>query len=179
MKLFFANEIAEITFSKELNIKNILISYLQVRKSKLDLKKLKKEGINIMLDSGAYSFAVSNTPTRLNFDEFYEDYLEYIIKNQKYLFSYVELDIDVIVGVKKVSEWRKKMFDEGLNSIIVWHPIRGINNWENTVKKYDYVGFNTIKDIKNIKKMEAMVSLAKEYEKKVHGFGTTKQNKKI
>ena len=175
MKLYFAGAISFLPLVKEVGIKNILVSYFELGKN-VTLKNLYNQGFNIMLDSGAYSFAVSERQNRVDFDKYLVDYISFLEKNKKYVESYVELDIDNVVGVEKVKQYRKIMETYNLQPVVVWHPIRGKAAWIQHCKDYARIGFNTIKDVKTAQQVGWLLKQSEKYGAKVHGFGTTKAN---
>jgi hypothetical protein len=137
--------------------------------------KLIKQCKMFLLDSGAFTF-MSSSKKQVNWDKYVEEYAKFINKNNvKYFF---ELDIDVVVGIKEVERLRKKL--EKLTNkkcIPVWHKSRGLKEWKNLTKKYDYVAIGGIvtKEIKkqDYKYFKPLLKIAKENNCKVHGLGFT------
>lgn len=130
---------------------------------------------NFLLDSGAFTF-MSNTKKNIDWDDYLNKYINFINKNNVKLFF--ELDIDVIVGYKKVLEMRKILEEKtGKKCIPVWHKSRGLDEWKKMVKEYDYVAIGGIvsKEItsKDYKYFTPMLKIAKENNCKVHGLGFT------
>ena len=128
-----------------------------------------------LLDSGAFTF-MSNSKKTVNWDEYVEQYADFINKNNvKYFF---ELDIDSVVGIEEVERLRNKL--EKLTNkkcIPVWHKSRGLDYWKKMVKEYDYVAIGGIV-VKEIKKSDykyftPLLKMAKENNCKVHGLGFT------
>lgn len=128
-----------------------------------------------LLDSGAFTF-MNSCKGIVDFDDYLTKYINFINKNDiKYFF---ELDIDSIVGYPKVIEMRSRLENEtGKKCIPVWHKSRGLNNWIELTKQYDYVavGGFAIKDIKkqDFKYVIALLDIAKRNDCKVHGLGFT------
>lgn len=127
-----------------------------------------------LLDSGAFTFMKGKT--NVNFDAYLDKYIEFINKyDVKYFF---ELDIDKIVGYKKVLEYRKRLEQEtGKQCIPVWHKSRGLNEFVKMCSEYDYaaIGGLAIKDInKNqYKYLPMLIKKAHELGCKLHGLGFT------
>lgn len=133
-----------------------------------------------ILDSGAFSMlnAKGGTESFLkNLDDYIDNYIEFIkfwnVKN------FIELDIDPLVGYSKVLKIREKIEKEvGRKSIPVWHISRGINEWKNTVKLYEYVAIGGIVT-KEIKKKDykkiflPLLKIARSEKCNVHGLGFT------
>ena len=128
-----------------------------------------------LLDSGAFTFMNSCKGT-VDFDSYLTKYIKFINKNDiKYFF---ELDVDAIVGYPKVVEMRSKLEREtGKQCIPVWHKSRGLNNWIELTKQYDYVAIGgfAIKDIteRDYKYITELLNIAKKNNCKVHGLGFT------
>lgn len=127
-----------------------------------------------LLDSGAFTFMKGKT--NVNFDAYLDKYIEFINKyDVKYFF---ELDIDKIVGYKKVLEYRKRLEQKtGKRCIPVWHKSRGLNEFIKMCSEYDYaaIGGLAIKDInKNqYKYLPMLIKKAHELGCKLHGLGFT------
>lgn len=128
-----------------------------------------------LLDSGAFSF-MGDIKSEISWDQYVENYAEFINKNNIDLF--LELDIDSIVGLKEVERLRDKLeILTNKQCIPVFHKSRGKNYWIEMVKNYKYVSIGGI--VKNeISRSEYhyfnwFLESAKEYGCKVHGLGFT------
>lgn len=76
---------------------------------------------DFMLDSGVFSFI--NSGKKFD-DKYVHQYADYIKENK--IKSYVELDVDQLIGVKETRKLRDKLEKlVGWPSIPVWHTIRG------------------------------------------------------
>jgi hypothetical protein len=112
-----------------------------------------------------------------------EEYIvQYIAFINKYdVRHFIEIDMDMIFGLKQVEKWRSMLEKEtGKKSIPVWHRHRGVQYYKDMVSEYPYIAigsqvqkiFNISKqDYENIKKM---VLYAWSKGVKVHGLGFTK-----
>lgn len=137
--------------------------------------KLIKQCKMFLLDSGAFTF-INNFNGEINWDEYVKKYAHFINKNNvKYFF---ELDIDSIVGLTEVKRLRNKL--EKLTNkkcIPVWHKSRGLKEWEQITKEYDYVAIGGIvtKEItkQDYKYFTPLLKIAKKNNCKVHGLGFT------
>ncbi|MFT6127708.1 MAG: hypothetical protein ACJA2M_001436 [Polaribacter sp.] len=130
---------------------------------------------DFILDSGAFTY-MNNLKESPNWDKYIEEYAAFINKHQIDLF--IELDIDGIVGLKEVQRLRKKL--EKLTkkkSIPVWHKSRGLENWKQITKDYDYVSIGGIvtKEIKGNEYdvFTPLLKIAAKNNCKVHGLGFT------
>lgn len=143
------------------NVKEWLIPYLNNCKEYL-------------LDSGAFSFM--NSSKTVDFDDYIKKYINFINKYDVRLFF--ELDLDNILGYNKTLELRKILeFETGKKCIPVWHKSRGIKEWENLCKNYNYVAIGGIvtKELKpeHYKYFPKMIKQAHSLGAKVHGLGFT------
>lgn len=169
--------------SKETNTMLMSYHYLQ-RKGKKFLQGLyeKRPDLLLIVDSGAFTF--NNSEEYENKDiEYWEKYLDkytkWALDNKEHIFAIAELDIDFLVGVKQVDEWREKYFrpleEQGVSVIYLWHSTRHDKEWEEMCKKYDYVGFSFQEKEANFtdKKLTNMFHIAKRHNALVHGFAVT------
>lgn len=130
---------------------------------------------HFLLDSGAFTF-MENASKQVDFHEYLDGYVEYINRLDVDLFF--ELDIDSVVGIKKVEELRKVLEDQtGKRCIPVWHKSRGLKYWHKMVEEYDYVAIGGIAN-KTIKRKEypvftELLKIAAKNKCKVHGLGFT------
>ena len=126
-----------------------------------------------LLDSGAFSF-MTRSNLRPDFDEYLKKYINFINKyNVQYFF---ELDIDSVVGLKKVEEYRAILEREtGRKCIPVWHKSRGKQYFIDMCKEYDYVAVGGIasREIKpnEYKYLSWFVKTAHEHGAQIHGLG--------
>lgn len=127
-----------------------------------------------MLDSGAFSFMTGSGSA--DFDTYLIRYIEFI---KKYNFDFFfELDVDSVVGYKKVKEMRKRLEQEtGKQCIPVWHVSRGMREYINLCKEYSYIAIGGLvtKEIhqKDFMKLQTLIDIANKCECKVHGLGFT------
>ena len=128
-----------------------------------------------LLDSGAFTF-INNFKKKIDWKEYIDKYADFINKNN--IDYFFELDIDVLVGYKKVKEYRNYLEKKVRKKCIpVWHKSRGLDEWVKLTKEYNYVGLGGIA-IKEIKQSEhkyfkPLLQIAKKNRCKVHGLGFT------
>ena len=150
-------------------------------------KHLGHEGI-ITIDSGAHSFfgaaGISsaghqqNTKTKLPDHEIYfRDYVKWIKQNYDKISYFVELDIQAIIGLKRVKEWRNLLKAEGLYSkcIPVMHSI---DTWDDFVEMCEtseskYIGFEGMRKKKITMPYMKMLKYCHKNGIRVHGFALT------
>lgn len=95
-----------------------------------------------MLDSGAFS-ALSGVANNVDWDVYVNNYIKFIRAIDSRLFF--ELDLDNIVGLKRVEYYRKKIQDGvGISPIPVWHRSRGKEYWLQMIEESDYVAIGGI-----------------------------------
>jgi len=133
-----------------------------------------------ILDSGAFStFSNPNQAKNNNWDDYVSRYINFIkLTSQKLFF---ELDIDAIIGLKKVEYYRSKIEDAvGIQPIPVWHKSRGWDYYEMMVEKYKYVAIGTTLALQQGKKIRSNPMILKKFidtahnkGAKIHGLGFT------
>ena len=177
MKLFLAgtnsNPYMQTEISKSLYI---LESYFYFKEWQIPLIYSCKD---FLLDSGAFTFLNTKKTKKPDFDDYLQNYINFINKYDIKLFF--ELDIDSAVGYKKVLEYRKKL-EYGTNKkcIPVWHRSRGKDEYYKLCENYDYIAIGGLA-LKEIKKSEykvlnSLCDIAKKYNCRVHGLGFTPRN---
>ena len=138
-----------------------------------------------MTDSGAFSFMGKYDPDspecdKYRTEEFWlpylNEYLEWIKSHREYIFSVVNLDLDMLVGEDVVDKWNRMYFEplerEGIQVIYVSHPTDRRNSFERLRQycmRYEYVGANQ-SDKGNAARIYQMV---KHYDRRIHGFAWT------
>lgn len=176
MKLFLSGAASHKYCESDLkNALCILESFFYVKEWQIPyIKNIWKD---FLLDSGAFTFINSNK--NKDFDEYLKKYIQFI--NQHDIKNFFELDIDCIVGYKKVLEYRK-VLEKGTNKkcIPVWHKTRGKDEYIKLCKEYNYIAIGgfAIKEIlpKDYTIIPALLSIAKKYNCKVHALGFTPKN---
>lgn len=134
---------------------------------------------DFLLDSGAFTF-MENAKARVDWDEYLERYADFIRRNN--IDKFFELDIDSVVGYRKVLELREKLERlTGRQPIPVWHSPRGKDEFIRHCDEYPYVALGGIvgKEWKNEaeKYMPWFISEAHKRGAKIHGLGYTKLEK--
>lgn len=130
-----------------------------------------------LLDSGAFTF-MSGTGIA-DFDDYLTRYIDFINKYDiKWFF---ELDVDSVVGYKKVKEYRKRLeAGTGKKCIPVWHKSRGKAEFLKMCDEYDYVAIGGIVTKEITKEQYScfpwFISEAHKRGCKIHGLGFTDTN---
>lgn len=130
---------------------------------------------DFLLDSGAFTF-MTNSDTRLDWDDYIKRYAEFINRNN--IDKFFELDIDVVVGYEQVKKYRAKLEDlTGKQCIPVWHKSRGLKDFKEMCSRYDYAAIGGIvsKEIKpeQFKALPQLITEAHRRSCKLHGLGFT------
>lgn len=132
---------------------------------------------DFLLDSGAFTF-FSGKHSDVDWESYVDKYAEFINKNN--IKHFFELDIDSIVGLKKVVELRKRLENKTKKqSIPVFHLSRGIDEYKKLCNDYKYIaiGCSGKHDSKWTRqhpdKLKQLVMYAKSKGVDVHGLGFT------
>ena len=166
--------INEIVKTKKL--KYNLMSFYYIKPNNIDYVNFIRDNSElILIDSGAHSFQFGK---KVDWVEYTKKYAEFIQKfDRPNVLGYFEMDIENIIGYNKVLELRKILENVSNKIIPVWHPDRGIKDYEEMCKKYhDKViaigGFRGT-DIKDSQFL-MFLKVAKKYNCKVHCLGMTR-----
>ena len=130
----------------------------------------------IMVDSGAHSFQKGKV---VEWEKYTRNYAEWIKKHDnKKILGYFEMDVDNIIGYKKVL-YLHKILDSVSDKIIpVWHKNRGIKNYINMCKAYSgkiiaITGFKN-EDIKD-EQYSKFLNIAWDNGCRLHCLGMTRK----
>jgi len=144
------------------------------------ISKFEKTIVNkydrFLLDSGAFSYLNNSKNNNINWNNYINEYSNFINKYKiKYFF---ELDIDSIVGIKEVERLRNKLEKQTNKKCIpVWHKSRGLEYWKQMCKEYNYIAIGGLvtKEIKRneFKFFTPLLNIAKKNNCKVHALGFT------
>jgi len=133
---------------------------------------------DFLLDSGAFTFMNDKkNSSGVDWDAYLTRYIDFI--NEMDIDQFFELDIDSVVGIKKVEELRARLEAEtGKKSIPVWHKSRGKEYWFKMCEEYDYVAIGGMASNVGYKdKVEEVfpwfLSEARKRKTKVHALGYT------
>jgi hypothetical protein len=134
-----------------------------------------------ILDSGAFTAINDKKGKYKNYDwdSYLKKYIQFIKQTNQKLFF--ELDIDCVVGLKKVEDYRKQIEDAiGIAPIVCWHQNRGPDYWIKSCEDYDYVALGTTQASNIGKKIRAnpnvlnwFIDNAHKNKAKIHGLGFT------
>lgn len=135
---------------------------------------------HFLLDSGAFTFITQQQQggkSDVDWIEYTDRYCDFIIKNNIDLFF--EMDIDMIIGLKRVEQLRKRIEQRtGKQPIPVWHKSRGKDYFIQLCKDYPYVAIGGIAikviDPAKFKFFPWFIDKAHEHDAKIHGLGFTR-----
>lgn len=162
-KRFFEHSLKELRFVLESHF------YMQSWQAE-QLKDIE----HFMLDSGAFTFL--NSKRNIDIEEYTDTYIDFI--NNYDIQYFLELDIDSVVGYEEVKRIRRKIERKTKKRCIpVWHKSRGIKDFKEMCRKYDYVAIGGIvtKEIPAIEHflLNAFCDYAHSRDCKIHGLGFT------
>ena len=172
---------------------NVLMYYYYLRNRKQEaidelIRSYKASGNEmLMLDSGAHTFftqagevsatsdANKGKELKLDPDEYFEQYANWLDNNQQYFDIIVELDIGKIVGMEKVKKWRQILKGiVGDKLMVVHHPnIMSTQELEEMCKEYKYTAVGA--GMRNeLSAWNTYARIALKYGSKMHGLASTK-----
>ena len=123
-----------------------LMSFYYLTKND-NYKEILRKSEAIMIDSGAFSFQRGK---RVNWEEYTKSYAEWIKKHDcEKILGYFEMDVDNVLGYEKVLELRKILLKATNKIIPVWHKNRGIEDYINMCKNYEF-DIIAITGVKNV-----------------------------
>ena len=178
-KIYFSGAESWYPLMEECGVEHILFSYFVLRKSGHVQKKFQQAidaGMKVFLDSGAHSLQEAGgkkSDKVISLDAYVDEYIEYLTEHGDQINTYVELDIDDVVGHKKVLEWRHKMEQADLQPMPVWHKNRKLTGWKTLCKEYDYIGLTTMGDSLNLPRLIKLKEIADKHDTRIHGFAAT------
>ena len=133
---------------------------------------------DFLLDSGAFTFMNDEkNADGVDWDAYLTKYIKFI--NDMDIDHFIELDIDMVVGLDRVEELRTRLEAEtGKKSIPVWHKSRGKEYWFKMCEEYDYVAIGGMASNGNFKKKVEGVfpwflNEARKRGTRVHALGYT------
>lgn len=111
---------------------------------------------DFLCDSGAFTyFSKGKSKTLAEWDSYVDEYIDFI--NAYNIHHFFELDIDRIVGLDKVEEFRRRIEKgTGKQCIPVWHSNRGWAYFERMCAEYGYVSIGGIAKNPNGKAIEKL-----------------------
>ena len=131
---------------------------------------------DFLLDSGAFTFMNSSKSKKIGWEEYVDNYADFINRNK--VEKFFELDIDSIVGYETVIKLRNRLEQKtGKQSIPVWHKTRGKENFFKMCDEYKYVAIGGIVskeiDQKEYPIFTYLINEAHKRGAKIHGLGFT------
>lgn len=159
-----------------IKMKYNLMSYYYIRRRTEVAEYIRDNSEIVVIDSGAHSFQYGKT---VDWIEYTKEYAEFIKKfDRPNVLGYFEMDVDNVLGYKKVLELRKILTNVSDKIIPVWHKNRGIEDFDNMCKQYSnklisITGFANA-DIRDDQYIY-FVKHAKKYNCKVFCLGMTRK----
>jgi hypothetical protein len=178
--------------AEQAGVKHFLTAILHAKKAlgkKAEMeRRFKDKGYTLMVDSSTYTFhsqieeygQESKYPLEY-WENFLQDYLDWVEKNKEYISFFVELDITGVVGQDIVLDWRKNIIEPfedrtGIPCLYMWQPQYDLSFWEEMCKRYHFVGFSGEAGISD-KQVQSMLKTAKKHNTLTHGMAFTKIEK--
>jgi hypothetical protein len=166
--------------------RNVFMSYFYVPKRKPVADVLKTAAfpypVRLMVDSGVFTLLEGmkhGTIGKVDFEEYAANYFAWLKANAQHITTCVNLDLDSVVGCKKVDEWNERYFSEierlGIEVAYVWHKERGRADYLRFCRQYRYIAFSAMLDGGvNLSLVNSWVRKAGDYGTKVHGLAMTR-----
>ncbi|OQY39652.1 MAG: hypothetical protein B6229_03265 [Spirochaetaceae bacterium 4572_7] len=109
-----------------------MVSYYTVKNK--DITPILDNTDEVMVDSGAHSFQKGAV---VEWESYTREYAAWIKKiDRPNIIAYFEMDVDNIIGYKKVLELRKILTDVSDKIVPVWHKNRGIEDFTEMCKTH-------------------------------------------
>lgn len=167
--------IAYILSRQGIKMKWNLLSFYYIKEER-EAEFIRDNSELIMVDSGAHSFQFGK---KVNWDVYTDEYAEFIKRyDRENVVGYFEMDIENVIGYEAVLKLRKKLEAVSNKIIPVWHPIRGIDDYEKMCAQYagKVIAIGGFKgtDIKDEQYLMFM-KVARKYDCKVHCLGMTRR----
>lgn len=184
MRVFLAAPISHLPVFIENDPMYVLETFYEIRKSskKKELMSYVKSKPTdaFLLDSGAFTFMNASSGKAVDYDKYVEEYAKFIVDFG--ITQYFELDIDCIVGLAKVEEYRAFLYkNTKVAPIPVWHKTRGFEYFKKMAQDFSYIaiGISGMNDVSkwsrsNPHVLKQMCRVAASLGAKVHGLGYTK-----
>lgn len=168
--------LSEYMVNKGIELKWNLMSYYYLKKNYENAQFIKRHSESVIIDSGAHTFQFG---IKVDWDKYVEEYASFIEEfDEPNVVGYFEMDVENVTGYSKVLDMRKEL-ERVTNKIIpVWHPLRGINEYEKMCYEYSgkviAIGGFRNTDIRDEQYL-MFLKVARKYNCKVHCLGMTRQ----
>lgn len=162
------------------NYPRLLISYAYLQKDHDLIVRWKDRypEVEIMVDSGAFTFFAEADKGIEHDLDFYEDYadryIEFLDRYSEYICAAADLDIYSLTGDEFVERLQTEHFlpferSSGVPICYVWHPMLGIEGWVDMCSRFDYVGIGSSERSSDL--YNPLMRIARDYLTKVHVMG--------
>lgn len=171
---------------------NVFLTYFYKKNSEKCLQFMKENYSKriVTIDSGAHTFfgfigaSVTDQSGKQDLkkmpdpNKYFEEYVVWLEQHHHYLDYFVELDLHVIVGYKRVKEWRQELIRNNL-----FHKCIPVHHAYNSMQDYDellgtvqskYIGLEGIIDKDNVLPYNTLLKKCYEKQIKAHCFAMTK-----
>lgn len=173
-----SRNMSDYFLSEGIKYKYNLLSFYYIKNEKdyQIAERVRDNSELILIDSGAHSFQFG---AKVKWDEYTYKYADFIKKyDRENVLGYFEMDIENIIGYEKVLQLRSILEKVSDKIIPVWHPLRGIKDYERMCEQYAgkiiAIGGFRGTDIKD-EQFLMFLKVAKKYNCKVHCLGMTRK----
>lgn len=171
---------------------NVFLTYFYKKNSERCLEFMKENNQKriVTIDSGAHSFfgfigsSVTDQSGKQKLDKmpdpnkYFEEYAAWLQSHHHLLSYFVELDLHVIVGYKRVKEWRQELIRNGLfkKCIPVHHAYNSDRDFDELLDQAEsrYIGLEGIIDKDNVLPYNSLLKKCYAKQVKAHCFAMTK-----
>lgn len=168
--------IAQLLVEQNVHMLWNLMSYYYVKGKTEELAcYIRDHSELVLIDSGAHTFQFG---THVNWEEYTKEYAEFIKRfDRPNVVGYFEMDVENVIGYDKVL-YLRNILEKVTDKIIpVWHPLRGIDEYEKMCKQYSgkviAIGGFKGTDIRDDQFL-MFIKVARKYNCKVHCLGMTR-----
>lgn len=150
--------------------------YIRGRSQRLALT-IRDNSELVLIDSGAHSFQFG-LGKEVNWEDYTREYAAFIKEfDRPNVLGYFEMDIENLIGYDRVLQLRRILESVTDKVIPVWHPLRGINEYEKMCQEYAgrivAIGGFRGTDIRD-DQFIMFLKVARKYGCKVHCLGMTR-----
>lgn len=171
---------------------NVFLTYFYKKNSEKCLQYMRENYQKriVTIDSGAHTFfgfigaSVTDQSGKQNLskmpdpNKYFEEYAAWLQQWHHYLDYFVELDLHVIVGYKRVKEWRQELIRNGLfkKCIPVHHAYNSMRDYDELldIAESKYIGLEGIIDKDNVLPYNELLRKCYAKQVKAHCFAMTK-----
>ena len=167
---------------------NVFLSYYNKAATKAIVEGTRPEPRGTLtIDSGAHSFfaclrlSASNRYTSMKMPdpkEYFKTYLDWLLSHERRWDYFVELDLQEIVGLSQVKEWRREYERAGIAKRAIWvyHNCDPWSEFEYIANESPsrYIGTEGVRRGRPLLPFAKMIRYAYDHSCRIHGFAMIK-----